>query len=164
MVESNSDWSTLTQLVIKIIANSKRLKDHYTAETNAPVSYCAIFCRTNEEFNKFTNAAFKHGRLAKDTYTGPVYVVTPISTAAGTLRVVKIRKPDQTRLERGDTDFVARDFKKLKFQYLGSKGFKLIKRSNFEMVELMDQEFDSRVYFSNPPVEEHEGVRELLNK
>ena len=37
-----------------------------------------------------------------------------------------------------------------KEKYLSQKEFKLIMRENFEMIELIDPQFDVRVYFSNP--------------
>jgi hypothetical protein len=37
---------------------------------------------------------------------------------------------------------------------LSKEGFKLIEREDFEMIELMDSEFNVRAYFSNPPLDE----------
>jgi len=66
---------------------------------------------------------------------------------------LKIRIPDITRPERGDTDFTVSNFSGFEKKYLSKKGFKLIKKENFAMIELMDPKFDVRTYFSNPPLD-----------
>ena len=41
----------------------------------------------------------------------------------------------------------------------GGRGFLLIvKNDNFEMIELVDSNFNIRVYFSNPPLDKQLGI------
>jgi hypothetical protein len=141
-------------------ANTLRLK--HASKFDAHVSYCAIFCQDDRQFDSINTAASGIGVLADDTPTGPVYVVPPIDTVVGPLRVVKVRKPDTTRPEKGDTDFGVANYAEFKAANIGRPGFKLIVRPNFEMIELMDPDFDVRAYFSHPPVEEHSGIKETL--
>jgi hypothetical protein len=71
---------------------------------------------------------------------------------------LKIRKPDQTRPERGDADFAVKNYEEFKNSCLTKPGFGVIERDTFEMIELMDSSFDVRVYFSSPPVEVQLGL------
>ena len=82
-----------------------------------------------------------------------------MKTVAGLLKLLKIRHPDSTRPERGDADFTVTNFVVFKKKYLSKKEFKLIKRKNFEMIELMDPEFDVRAYFSNPPLDKQLNIK-----
>lgn len=156
-------WNDLTAIVNQIVDDSVALKDKYTDAKNAHLSYCAIFCQSPDEFSQLKECVSENGKLVDDTATGPVYLVNPvISTKAGDCQLVKIRRPDENRPERGDTDFALESYEDFKQRYLGQENFKLIEREEFEMIELMDSHFNVRVYFSNPPVEEHSGIREAL--
>ena len=41
---------------------------------------------------------------------------------------------------------------------IGKEGFKLIERPSMEMIELMEDGADVRVYFSNPPLDKQLGL------
>jgi hypothetical protein len=155
-------WNDLATQVAAIVADATALKDGHTDAATARVSYCAIFCQSQDQYAEAKAAAMQIGTVADETPTGPVFVVPEIDTFAGPLRIVKIRVPDETRKERGDADFALADYETFKKRFLGSKGFKLIERDDFEMIELVDDAFDVRAYFSHPPVEEHSGIRQTL--
>jgi hypothetical protein len=84
---------------------------------------------------------------------GPIFLLNPIDTVAGKLKLLKIRKPDERRNELGDADFTIDDYSQFKKDYLNKKGWNLIKRENFEMMELQDNDFNVLCYFSNPILE-----------
>lgn len=71
--------------------------------------------------------------------------------------VPKVRKPDKTRLQRGDGDFNT-DYEMFKRKYLDNKNFTLIKRVGSEMIELKDNQFDVLAYFSNIPTSKQLGI------
>lgn len=152
----------LKSIAEKLVKESNKLRLKHAAEFDARVSYCAIFCQSQGEYDAYCEEATRIGRLANDTPTGPVFVVPAIKTRMGPLRIVKVRKPDKTRHERGDADFALANYAAFKAQKLGRPGFKLIEREDFEMIELVDSKFNARAYFSNPPVEEHAGIKEAL--
>ena len=89
-----------------------------------------------------------------ETATGPVFFISPLSTSAGKLNILKIRKPDPNRPERGDADFTVPDFPAFKEKYLGKSGFSLIKRPTMEMVELSNPSFNVLAYYSYPTLAE----------
>ena len=90
--------------------------------------------------------------------SGILFKIKPLQTVSGILRLLKIRIPDKTRPERGDADFTIKNFSEFENKYLGKPGFKLMPKDNFYMIELMDKEFDVRVYFSNPPLDKQLNI------
>jgi hypothetical protein len=147
-------------LIKGIIGESVNLKDKHIGENNIPVNYVAIFCQNKEEYRDFANLASELGMVYKNTETGPLFLIN-LDTNSGKLKLLKIRKPDRTRKERGDADFTISDYDKFKKDFLKKKGFKIIKRENFEMIELIDSRFNVRAYFSNPPLEEQFGLNKF---
>ncbi len=144
-------------LVKDIVVESAKLKNKHTNEKDAPVNYAAIFCQSNREYKDFFNLASKLGEIYKDTKTGLLFLIN-LDTESGRLKLLKIRKPDVTRKERGDSDFTVKDYIIFKEKYLSNPGFSLIRKEDFEMIELTDSRFDVRVYFSHPPLNEQFGL------
>lgn len=143
----------LKELVKKIVKKANDLKNKYTSEEEAPVNYACIFCQTENQYNELTELAKTIGKIIKQTQTGPIFHIKPLETIAGKLYLLKIRKLELTRTELGDADFTISNYSKFKSKYLSQQGFKLIERENFEMIELIDSEFNVRAYFSNPPLD-----------
>jgi len=139
-------------LVKKIVKQATQLKDKHTHEAKAVAEYACIFSQSKEEYDELVRTVKKIGSQIKETPTGLLFLVTPIETVSGSLRLVKIRLPDSTRPERGDADFRVSDYKNFKERFLKKAGFSLIQRSDFEMIELADKRFNVRAYFSNPPI------------
>lgn len=140
-------------LIQNIVKNAKDLKDKYTDQKNAPVNYACIFCQSKEEEENFLKLAHKLGTVIQETKAGPVFQISPLDTIAGKLQLLKIRKPDSTRPERGDADFTVSDYPSFKKKYLNKPGFSLIQKENFEMIELYKKGRNVRVYFSFPPLD-----------
>ncbi len=148
----------LTILVQKIVKQASELKDKRTDEANAPVNYAAVFAQSQREYDELLAAAKRLGKIIRETPTGLLFNIEPLDTVAGKLRLLKIRIPDMTRLERGDADFTVADYPKFKRTYLKQPGFKLIEREDFEIIELMDSNFNVRAYFSHPPLDQQLGL------
>lgn len=146
------------KLINEIVGLARKLKDKYTTEKNASVNYCAIFSHTLEEYNALVAVANKLGRVIEHTPTGPLFLIEPLETAAGQLKLVKVRKPDEAHKERGDADFTVSDYGSFKEAYLSKSGFKLITRPKFEMIELAAKDFNVLAYFSNPPLDKQFGI------
>jgi hypothetical protein len=148
----------LNQLIQDIVRQSTELKNTHTTAIDALVNYSCIFAHSEEEYQMLDSDAAKMGKVVKETKMGNVYLVEPIQTVAGPLRIVKIRKPDPKRPERGDADFTLADYPAFKKEYLNKPGFKLIDRTEMEMIELADEKFDVLVYFSHPTLAEVLGI------
>jgi len=150
--------TTLMQLIEEIVKKVSGLKNKYTSEKNALVNYACIFSQNKEQFNDLLAVAQRIGSVIEETPTGPLYHIQPLKTVAGNLRLLKIRKPDPTRPELGDADFTVENYPEFKRKYLSQKGFSLIVRKNFEMIELVDSQFNVRAYFSSLPLNKQFGI------
>lgn len=135
-----------------IVAEASKLRDARTTEHEAPVNYACVFSQNEQEYESLLAVAKQLGKVVQETAMGPVFYIESLDTIAGSLRLVKIRKPDPKRTERGDADFTVSDYPSFKKTYLGKPGFKIIERPNMEMIELVDPEFNALAYFSNPPL------------
>ncbi len=140
-------------LVEDVVAKAMKLKDDYTDQKTAKVNYSAIFSHNPGEYAALVEVANEIGKVIDDTPTGPLFHIEALDTCAGQLKLVKVRKPDETRKERGDADFTVSDYDSFKRTYLPRPGFRLITRSKMEMIELTAPGFDVRAYFSNPPLD-----------
>lgn len=139
----------LKNIIKNIVAQADDLKK--TIITNlAPVNYACIFCQSDDEYSSFLEMAKQMGKVVQNTKAGPVFQIEPLPTVAGNLKLLKIRKPDPTRPERGDTDFTLSNYDEFKKEHINQKGFKLIDRGSFEMIEYKTPNSNVLVYFSNP--------------
>ena len=142
-----------------IVRRSTQLKNTYTNVASAPVEFSCIFCQHEEEHKHFTNPIESLGKIVERTKSGFTYLLDkPLVTVAGPLRLVKIRKPDPQRPERGDADFNT-DYNDFKKMYEGDPKFELIKRETFEMLRLSDPQFDVMACFSSIPKSKALGIR-----
>lgn len=148
----------LTKIIEYIVLRSTDLKNCYTDEKNAPVEFGCVFCQNEDEYEKITNKIKIYGKAVEDTISGFTYLLdAPIKTVSGPLRLVKIRKPDPKRNERGDADFNT-DYQTFKKKYANDPKFELIKRDTFEYLRLSDLNFDVMACFSNIPKSKDLGI------
>lgn len=145
-------------IVRELVKDACALKNKHTKATDAEVNYACIFPQSESEYDDFFAIANSIGTVAKETPTGMLFLVDPIDTVSGDLRLVKVRKPDPTRTERGDADFTVADYDSFKSEILKLAGTQLIERPEMEMIELMEDGVDVRVYFSNPPMDKQLGI------
>ncbi len=142
--------SELIDIVTDIVRQANDLKNARTDAHDAPVNYACVFCQNDAEFKEMSAVASTMGSVAKDTLAGQVFRIEPIETVAGPLLLLKIRKPDPARPERGDADFTVRHYAVFRKKYFGKPGFKLIERPDMEMIELVDPAYPVLAYFSHP--------------
>ena len=153
------DKEELLKFIQKIVEKTKELKDKYTYEFNARVNYACVFCQSNEEYSHLIEVAKELGVIVQETPTGPIFNILPLETVSGTLKLVKIRKYYETHTEWGYADFTVKDYLKFKEKYLNKNGFSIIKRENYEIIELMERNFDVRGYFAYPPLDEQLRIK-----
>lgn len=149
----------LIKTITYIISRSIELKNKLTDTTSAPLEFACIFCQNEKEYKEFTNLIEKSGKIAERTQSGFTYLLDkPIETNAGHLRLVKIRKPDPARTERGDADFNT-NYEEFKKKHQNNPKFELIRRDTFEMLRLTDTDFDVMACFSNIPKSKILGIK-----
>lgn len=151
--------NNLISTINYIVSRSTELKNKFTNASTAAVEFVCIFCHNEEEYKQFTNSIETVGKVVERTQSGFTYLLDkPIVTVSGPLRLVKIRKPDPQRLERGDADFNT-DYKNFKKRYQRNPGFELVKREAFEMLRLSSPNFDVMACFSSIPKSKLLGVK-----
>lgn len=158
LIDMSMQIDNFVTLILSILQTATKLKNKYTNELDAQANYVCIFCHSEKELVKFSTLASFLGNPVLETNTGQVFHVIKRVTQKELPKLLKIRKPDSTRLERGDADFTVSDYQKLKATCLGRKGFSVIPLKDAEMIELIDPEFDVRVYFSDPPLDVELGL------
>ena len=147
----------LKNIVKDIVAQADELKRRLINEP-APVNYACIFCQSDDEYASFLELAQQLGNVVQNTEAGPVFQIEALQTVAGNLKLLKIRKPDPARPERGDADFTLTNYDEFKKDRLNRDGFQLIDKGEFEMIEYKAPNAKVLVYFSNPTLGEILGV------
>ena len=144
----------LEDIILYIVKQALEAIAINTNERNLPIDYLAIFSKDEQEFKNLEQLVRPLGKeVDKQTSkTGLTFLLDqPIKTHAGLLKLLKIRKPDPTRPQRGAPDFRVQDYRQFKDKYLKKSGnFTLMIREDFEMIELKG--IDVLVYFPNKPV------------
>ena len=140
----------MKNLIQNIVKDAESLKDKYTDQKNIPVYYVCIFCQTYDEYKKFTEEAYKIGKKIEERPNSFLFKISPIETSAGKLELLKVRQPDEKFPERGDADFIVKNYQSFKDRYFNQSGFTVIPRNNSEMIELYKKGENVRVYFSAP--------------
>jgi hypothetical protein len=122
---------------------------------NLPV----FFARARMNIKTLIDLWGERGGIVQETPSGKTYLLTEgIPTKAGLLKLLKVRKPDPTREERGDADFNT-TYPEFKAKYGGNPKFELIKRDTFEMLRLASPEFDVMACFSSVPMSKDLGIK-----
>lgn len=150
---------SLISIVEYLVDESILLKDKYTDASNSSIEFACIFSQSGEEYGMLAKEAQSLGKVVQDTPTGFTYLLNqPIETKVGLLRLVKVRKPDFKRKERGDTDFNT-NYPEFKRKYCNKPNFELIERADFEMLRLSDPDHRVMVCFSNIPLSQTLGIK-----
>lgn len=156
---ASNKMNDLISTINYIVNRSTELKNQLVDASGAPIEFVCIFCQNEREYKHFTGLIETLGRTVEKTQSGFIYLLEkPIETIAGPLRLVKIRKPDPKRPERGDADFNT-DYKNLKKKYQSNFGLELVKRETFEMLRLSSPNFDVMACFSNIPKSRNLGIK-----
>lgn len=151
--------NNLVTTITYIVTRSTELKNKFTDATRAPVEFACIFCQNEEEYTKFTNEIETLGKIVERTPSGFTYLlVKPIKTIAGPLRLVKIRKSDPQRPEKGDADFNT-GYVNFKKKYQNDSRFELVKRETFEYLRFSDPNFDVMACFSDIPKSKNLSIK-----
>lgn len=149
----------IIETVNYIVRRSAELKNKYTDASSASVEFACVFCQNKKEYKQFTDSIETLGKVVEKTQSGFTYLLDEsIETIAGRLKLVKIRKPDAIRPERGDADFNI-NYEEFKKKYQDNSKFELIKRDTFEMLRLVDPDFDVMACFSNIPKSKDLGIK-----
>ncbi len=148
----------LEKIVNYIVHQAQQAILENTDEKDLPLDYMGIFSKDDAEFVGLERLLMTLGTPGDKTATttGSTYLLEkPLDTPTGPLKVLKIRKPDPTRPQRGAPDFRVNNYSAFKEKYL-SKGhnFSLMVRKKYEMMELKG--VDVLVYFPSKTFDERQ--------
>lgn len=149
MYNSALDQLELVGTIQYIAQKTIELKDKYIGEKRLPIDYIMIFSHSEKEFKRLRKICNKLGEVVANS-NGPAYKLhKPIGIPTGKLRLLRIRKPDPERPQKGCDDFAVKDFKAFKKKHIPDKNghVSLIVRPEYEMIEIKDEKFDVLVYF-----------------
>jgi len=127
--------SETTKMIKKIIGKS------------FPIKSLTVFAHLQSEFELLTVMLAKIGK-PYDYNNGPrVELYEPVEVGGNRITHLRIRKQDPERPQVGCNDFET-DYKSFKSDYLSkyADNLNLIKRPEYEMIELHDKEFDVLAY------------------
>ena len=148
----------LTSFLKQLISDATILKNKYTDLVDIKVNYACVFAHDEIEYKQLNGTASQMGKIIKETEMGYLFHIDPFTTKAGKLQLIKIRKPDPTKTQRGYVDFTVPDYPIFKSKYLSLPNFKLTQRDDYEMIGLADATFDVLVYFAYPPMDKQLGL------
>ncbi len=123
-----------------------------TSETQPKVDFVNIFSRDDTEFSELLTC-LKDIAQPTTTHTEGTGITfrfsDPISTSAGLLQWVRLRKADPRRPQRGGLDFKVENYEAFKKECFAknSGDYGLIMRTGFELVEIKG--VDVMVYVPN---------------
>ncbi|MFA6391354.1 MAG: hypothetical protein WCW66_01190 [Patescibacteria group bacterium] len=130
-----------------------------TDEFPVTIDYLSIFAKDEAEYQDLIEYTRELGKATDEKLakTGKTIILkSPIETEAGLLKVIKIRKPDATRPQRGAPDFRVDDYQEFKSKYIMANGnFTLMLRADYEMIELKG--VDVLVYFPSKLFDERKN-------
>lgn len=133
--------------VVKYIAleTSKMIKK--IIGKTLPIKSLTVFSHSQLEFELLTEILVKIGKPYNYNNGPRVELYEPIVAGENNIIYLRARKPDLERPQKGCNDFEA-DYETFKREYLSKyiNNLNLIKRPEYEMIELHDKEFDVLAY------------------
>lgn len=111
------------------------------------ISYLTIFSQSEEDFQSLMSEMQQLGDESEANNGYKYKLNSPINCLGQQIELIRIRKPDVHRKELGCTDLTYKkdDYEKLKAIAL-EKGFDVIMRKNYEMIELSDFKINAYAY------------------
>ena len=136
----------LIKLVIQIASETSKMAQEIIGKS-FPINSLTIFTHSQPEFEALSKILVELGKPC-DYNNGPrVELYKPIEVGENRITELRIRKPDTTRPQLGCNDFET-NYEYFKEEYLLQypDNLFLIKRSDYEMIELRDKNFDVLAY------------------
>lgn len=157
----------LKHIAKQIVSASSPILDKYvTSKYKLKLDYVDIFPKSEEEHKELLEQLKSLGKPIWSGSTGKTYLLDePIETDKGLLKLLRVRIFDNSKLAfRGHPDYAVKkeEYDDFKDYLLKQENVNLMKRPEYEMVEIWDEDFDVAVYFPSIPLTE--DVEKKLNK
>ena len=113
-----------------------------------PISSLTIFSHYPEEFEKLKIVLLALGEFDHESNGPFVKLHQKLKLPNNELELLRVRQPDPYRMQVGCNDFKVPDYEEFKKKNLeqNPNNLRLIKRSEYEMIEFFDPDFDVLAY------------------
>jgi hypothetical protein len=146
MNKSIQNQKELIKAVKYIASETSKMAQKIVGKT-FPIKSLTVFAHSQTEFEILTEILAKIGKSYNYNNGPRVELYEPIEVEENRITHLRIRKPDPERPQVGCNDFET-DYETFKSEYLSQypDNLILIKRPEYEMIELRDKEFDVLAY------------------
>lgn len=134
-------------LIVEYIATQTSKMAQKICGKSFPIKSLTVFSHSQEEYDLLISIIDEMGK-PYDFNNGPrIELEKPIKVGDNEITYLRIRKPDIDRPQVGCNDFET-DYETFKNEYLSNNqtNLSLIKRPEYEMIELRDNDFDVLAY------------------
>ena len=140
----------LRKAIDYVAKKTTELSRKFTAN-EYPINYLTIFSHYADEFENIEKILFTMGKQVGENNGPFIQLNEPIQLSNGKLEKIRIRQPDPYRMQVGCNDFTVPDYAAFKEKYVTNnpQHFRVIQRPKFEMIELLDPDFDVLAYVLN---------------
>ncbi len=146
MNKSIQNQKELIEAVRYVVSETLKMAQKIVGKT-FPIKSLTIFAHSQSEFELFVEILAKIGKSYNYNNGPRVELYEPIAVGENSITHLRIRKPDSERPQVGCNDFET-DYEAFKREYLPkhADNLSLIKRPEYEMIELHDKEFGVLAY------------------
>lgn len=133
---------------IRYVANETSRLIERTIGRELPITYLTIFAHRQEEYERLITFATELGK-PEETKNGLRFNLTePIRTRSGSLKKLRIRKPDPYRTQVGCADYDVGDYTDFRDKQLEKHPYnvRLVERQGHSMLEFHNPDFDVFAY------------------
>ena len=150
-------YPAINEIIIKCIDDISQ--DIMSLKYVDKIDFLDIFPRSLDHKTFLDEEALKIAKVIEKTDRGNFYVFnSPIPTKFGSLKIIKIRKFDETRLPWiAAPDFSMTDYNIFLNQYKNDKRFTYIERPTYKGLEFKTK--DSLIYFLDIPTTTYYNIK-----
>lgn len=146
MKKQIQDKAGMEEAVQYVAAETSRLAKKIVGKV-FPIKSLTIFSHSQIEYELLTGILAEMGKPHNFNNGPRIELYKPIEVGENHITHLRIRKPDPERPQAGCNDLET-DYEAFKKKHLSKhpNNLRLIKRSEYEMIELYDQNFDVLAY------------------
>ena len=146
MNKSIKNQKELVEVIKYVASETSKMAEKIVGRT-FPIKSLTVFAHSQSEFELLNEILAKIGKPYNYNNGPRVELYEPIEVGENFITHLRIRKPDPERPQVGCNDFET-DYGDFKSEYLSkhANNLNLIKRPEYEMIELHDKEFDILAY------------------
>jgi hypothetical protein len=125
-----------------------------------PIRSLSVFAHYDDEYQLLCSMLADMGEAVGDNNGSRVRLREPIMIGEHTITYLRIRRPDADHPQVGCSDFEVPDYQEFKAKNLASHpdNLRLLVRTDYELIEFFDPDFDVLGYVLSDPSRSTKGV------